>query len=94
MELVRFKDGRHRVIDVVHKNEPEGALNYDRKINIYSFDKLQAFNFQVVSQDAINNCFEESLLIMSPTLPYVVIEDIKVDFVLQQKVLISITHKE
>lgn len=95
MELVRFKkDGRHRIIDIVAKNEPEGALNYDRQINVYSFDKLQAFNFQVVTQEAINNCFEESIEIMGPNLPYVVMEDIQVDIIPQTKCLISITHKE
>lgn len=93
MELVRFKDGRHRIIDVVAKNEPEGALNYHRTVHVYSFDKLQAFNFEVVSKGAIDKCFEETIVIMSPTLPYVVMEDVKVSIVPHDKYLISITHR-
>lgn len=91
MELVRFKDGRHRIIDIIAKDEPEGALNYNRIIKVYSFDKLQSFNFETITQDSINRCYEETIEIMSSQLPYVVIEDIYVDIIPIHKYMISIT---
>lgn len=94
MQLVKFKDGRYRIIDVVSKIEPADALNYQRQVKVYSFDKLQAFNFEVVSKDAIERCLEETIEIMSPTLPYTVVENIEVSIVPHEKYLINIIHKD
>lgn len=90
-QLARIKKtGKVKVIEVVENNEVEGDLNYNRAVKVYSYKMLKAFNYEQVSKTSINRCLEETLQIMSPTLPYEVLENFQVSFVPIEKYLITI----
>ncbi len=90
MNLVRMKrTGKLKIIDVIAKNEPEGAINYNRIIKIYNYQKLKAFNYETVRKSSIENCLEDTLEIMGPTLPYTIVENYHISIYPTDKVFIS-----
>lgn len=94
MQLVKFnRTGDLKIIEVVRKDEePNG--NYYREVKVYNYEMLKAFNYEQVSQVSINRCLEETIQIMSPTLPYTVLEDYRVSLVPINKYLITISKSD
>ena len=95
MQLVKWnKTGELKVIDVIAKAETKENINYCRTIKVYNYDILKTFNYEQVSKTSINRCLEEVIDIMSPTLPYTVLEEYEVSFVPIEKYLITINKKD
>ena len=94
MQLVKWnKTGELKVIKVTRKDEePNG--NYYREVKVYNYEMLKAFNYEQVSKTSINRCLEEVVQVMSPTLPYTVLEEYEVSFVPIEKYLITINKKD
>lgn len=94
MQLVKWdKTGELKVIKVTRKDEePNG--NYYREVKVYNYEMLKAFNYEQVSKTSINRCLEEVVQVMSPTLPYTVLEEYEVSFVPIEKYLITISKKD
>lgn len=94
MELVKMKKtGELKVIEVVRKDEEPGE-NYYREVKVYNYEMLKAFNYEQVSMTSIRRCLEETLYIMSPTLPYTVVENMKISLVPIEKYLITISETD
>ena len=93
MQLVKMnRTGELKIIDTVIKSDDN--TNYCRRIKIYNYEKLKTFNYEQVSKTSLNRCLEEVIDIMSPTLPYTVLEDYEVSFVPIEKYLITISKKD
>ena len=93
MQLVKWdKTGELKIIDVVIIEDDN--TNYKRRIKIYNYEILNKFNYEQVSKTSLNRCLEEVIDIMSPTLPYTVLEDYEVSFVPIEKYLITISKKD
>ena len=93
MQLVKMnRTGELKIIDTVSKSDDN--TNYHRQVKVYSYEKLKTFNYEQVSKTSLNRCLEEVIDIMSPTLPYTVLEDYEVSFVPIEKYLITISKKD
>ncbi len=93
MQLVKMnRTGELKVIEVIVNSDDN--TNYNRQIKVYSYEKLKTFNYEQVSKTSINRCLEEVIQVMSPTLPYTVLEDYKVSFIPIEKYLITISKKD
>lgn len=94
MQLVKWdKTGELKVIKVTRKDEePNG--NYYREVKVYNYEMLKAFNYEQVSKTSLNRCLEEVVQVMSPTLPYTVLNNYEVSFVPIEKYLITINKKD
>lgn len=93
MQLVKMnRTGELKIIDTVSKSDDN--TNYHRQVKVYNYEKLKTFNYEQVSKTSLNRCLEEVVDIMSPTLPYTVLEDYSVSFVPIEKYLITISKKD
>lgn len=93
MQLVKMnRTGELKIIDTVSKSDDN--TNYHRQVKVYNYEKLKTFNYEQVSKTSLNRCLEEVIDIMSPTLPYTVLEDYDVSFVPIEKYLITISKKD
>lgn len=93
MQLVKMnRTGELKIIDVVIIEDDN--INYKRRIKVYNYEILNKFNYEQVSKTSLNRCLEEVIDIMSPTLPYTVLEDYEVSFVPIEKYLITISKKD
>ena len=93
MQLVKMnRTGELKIIDTVIKSDDN--TNYHRQVKVYDYEKLKTFNYEQVSKTSLNRCLEEVIDIMSPTLPYTVLEDYEVSFVPIEKYLITISKKD
>ena len=93
MQLVKMnRTGELKIIDTVSKSDDN--TNYHRQVKVYNYEKLKTFNYEQVSKTSLNRCLEEVIDIMSPTLPYTVLEDYEVSFVPIEKYLITISKKD
>ena len=93
MQLVKMnRTGELKIIDTVSKSDDD--TNYHRQVKVYDYEKLKTFNYEQVSKTSLNRCLEEVIDIMSPTLPYTVLEDYEVSFVPIEKYLITISKKD
>lgn len=93
MQLVKMnRTGELKVIDTVIKSDDN--TNYRRRVKVYNYEKLKTFNYEQVSKTSLNRCLEEVIDLMSPTLPYTVLEDYEVSFVPIEKYLITISKKD
>lgn len=93
MQLVKMnRTGELKIIDTVSKSDDN--TNYHRQVKVYNYEKLKTFNYEQVSKTSLNRCLEEVIDIMSPTLPYTVLEDYSVSFVPIEKYLITISKKD
>lgn len=93
MQLVKMnRTGELKIIDVVIIEDDN--INYKRRIKVYNYEILNKFNYEQVSKTSLNRCLEEVIDIMSPTLPYTVLEDYNVSFVPIEKYLITISKKD
>ena len=93
MQLVKMnRTGELKIIDTVSKSDDN--TNYHRQVKVYNYEKLKTFNYEQVSKTSLNRCLEEVIDIMSPTLPYTVLENYEVSFVPIEKYLITISKKD
>ena len=93
MQLVKMnRTGELKIIDTISKSDDN--TNYHRQVKVYNYEKLKTFNYEQVSKTSLNRCLEEVIDIMSPTLPYTVLEDYDVSFVPIEKYLITISKKD
>ena len=93
MQLVKMnRTSELKIIDTVSKSDDN--TNYHRQVKVYNYEKLKTFNYEQVSKTSLNRCLEEVIDIMSPTLPYTVLEDYSVSFVPIEKYLITISKKD
>ena len=93
MQLVKMnRTGELKIIDTISKSDDN--TNYHRQVKVYNYEKLKTFNYEQVSKTSLNRCLEEVIDIMSPTLPYTVLEDYSVSFVPIEKYLITISKKD
>ena len=93
MQLVKMnRTGELKIIDTISKSDDN--TNYHRQVKVYNYEKLKTFNYEQVSKTSLNRCLEEVIDIMSPTLPYTVLEDYEVSFVPIEKYLITISKKD
>ena len=93
MQLVKMnRTGELKIIDTISKSDDN--TNYHRQAKVYNYEKLKTFNYEQVSKTSLNRCLEEVIDIMSPTLPYTVLEDHEVSFVPIEKYLITISKKD
>ena len=93
MQLVKMnRTGELKIIDTVSKSDDN--TNYHRQVKVYNYEKLKTFNYEQVSKTSLSRCLEEVIDIMSPTLPYTVLEDYDVSFVPIEKYLITISKKD
>lgn len=93
MQLVKMnRTGELKIINTVSKSDDN--TNYHRQVKVYNYEKLKTFNYEQVSKTSLNRCLEEFIDIMSPTLPYTVLEDYEVSFVPIEKYLITISKKD
>ena len=91
MEVAKFKDGSLGVVEIIAQNEYEGS-DYNRIVKVYDFDKLKTFNYEQVSKTSLNRCLKETIEIMSPNLPYEVLEEWNISFTPIEKYLITISR--
>lgn len=93
MQLVKMnRTGELKIIDTVSKSDDN--TNYHRQVKVYNYEKLKTFNYEQVSKTSLNRCLEEVIDVMSPTLPYTILEDYSVSFVPIEKYLITISKKD
>lgn len=93
MQLVKMnRTGELKIIDTVSKSDDN--TNYHRQVKVYDYEKLKTFNYEQVSKTSLNRCLEEVIDVMSPTLPYTILEDYSVSFVPIEKYLITISKKD
>lgn len=93
MQLVKMnRTGELKIIDTISKSDDN--TNYHRQVKVYNYEKLKTFNYEQVSKTSLNRCLEEVIDIMSPTLPYTVLENYEVSFVPIEKYLITISKKD
>ena len=93
MQLVKMnRTGELKIIDTVSKSDDN--TNYHRQVKVYNYEKLKTFNYEQVSKTSLNRCLEEVIDIMSPTLPYTILEDYDISFVPIEKYLITISKKD